>query len=300
MITNPVFSSYNSSLDILVSQENLKAHTQFLSTINPPRSYKNTESLVRCADYIARNFSDFGFKVSRQHYNDGGHSFQNIIAKYNPEKKERVILGAHYDVCGNFAGADDNASGVAGMIEIARLVAENQPVLEYGIDFVAYSTEEPPYFGTELMGSAVHADSVIKESLKMMIVLEMIGYYSSEANSQTYPIEALKYFYPSTADFIAIVGRTAEFSEVRRFKKNMISSCMTEVKSINTPVVFVGIDFSDHRNYWNRDMKAIMITNTAFYRNKNYHTANDTPETLDFDKMTEVVKGAYHGLINIQ
>ncbi len=301
-IVNPVFSKRNNEIKINIKQDALKKHVNFLCQSNPPRTFENTESLNKVADYIALNFVNCGFDTARQRYSDGTYDFQNIICQYLPEKEERVVLGAHYDVCGPFQGADDNASGVAGLLEIARLFSVEKPELEFGIDFVAYSTEEPPYFRSNAMGSAVHADFLKEEKVKvkLMVVLEMIGYFNEKPNSQQYPINALKNFYPTTADFIAIVGRTKEFSQVRNFKKNMIKSSDIKVESINTPVIFEGIDFSDHRNYWSRDMNAIMITNTSFFRNSNYHTEFDTPETLDFEKMTEVVKGCYYALVNLK
>lgn len=301
LIVNPVLVSLDKSIDIQISKDSLKKHVNFLCNHEYPRMYNNTATLQACANYVAEHFNSYGLKSSRQEYKDGSLAFENVIAKYQPEKEERVIVGAHYDVCGPYMGADDNASGVAGLLEIARLIAKNKPELDFGIDFVAYSTEEPPYFRTDLMGSAVHADSLIKNdvNVKLMVVLEMIGYYSDQENSQTYPIPALKYVYPSTANFIALVGRTKEFGALRKFKKCMIKAGDIPVKSISTPVIFEGIDFSDHRNYWSRDMKAIMVTNTSFFRNNNYHTAKDTPESLDFEKMTEVVKGVYFGLVNL-
>jgi len=301
IITNPVRASFDASIETGVNIDNLHKHVDFLCQMNPPRSFENTASLDSCADYILAQFHNYGYEVERQRYTDGTYDFQNVICQYKPDAEERVVLGAHYDVCGPYQGADDNASGVAGLLEIARLFSVNKPELDYGIDFVAYSTEEPPYFRSNLMGSAVHAQSVKDEgaNIKLMVVLEMIGYFNEAPKSQEYPIGALKAIYPTTADFIAVVGRTKEFTKVRNFKRNMMQAARIPVRSINTPVIFEGIDFSDHRNYWSRDMKAIMITNTSFFRNANYHTPYDTPETLDFDKMAEVVKGAYWGIVNL-
>lgn len=301
LIVNPVSAAFDSSIATTVQQTELEKHVDFLCGINPPRSFEQTASLNRCADYIALQFVNAGMPTERQHFEDGDYAFQNVIAKYHPEAKERVVLGAHYDVCGPYQGADDNASGVAGLLELARVFGEKKPELDYGIDFVAYSTEEPPYFRTNLMGSAVHAESLQQDSVqvKLMVVLEMIGYFNEEKGSQRYPVGALKHIYPTTANFIAVVGRTKEFGAVRRFKKHMMQAATLPVVSINTPIIFEGIDFSDHRNYWSRDMKAIMITNTSFFRSPYYHTSHDTPETLDFKKMTDVVKGAYWGITHL-
>lgn len=301
LVVNPVSATFDNNIQTAVETNELERHVDFLCAMDPPRSFEQTESLNKCADYIALQFVNAGLPTERQRYEDGAYSFQNVIAQYNPDAKERVVLGAHYDVCGPYQGADDNASGVAGLLELARVFAKNKPELEYGIDFVAYSTEEPPYFRTNLMGSAVHAESLKQDStnVKLMVVLEMIGYFSEDKGSQEYPIGALKGVYPTTANFIAVVGRTKEFGVVRTFKKKMMEASQLPVASINTPVIFQGIDFSDHRNYWSRGMKAIMITNTSFFRTPHYHTPNDTPETLDFEKMTEVVKGTYWAITHL-
>ncbi|MBI1185351.1 M28 family peptidase, partial [bacterium] len=298
----PVLSQYDKEKSPATEQQNLEKHVKFLCEIQPPQMFENTASLNACADYIAETLDGYGYKTERQPYSDGTYSFQNVIAKYQPNKKERVVLGAHYDVCGPYAGADDNASGVAGLLELARLLAINQPKLDYGIDIVAFSTEEPPYFRGDLMGSAVHALSMVDSNVtvKLMVVLEMIGYYSEEKKSQRYPLGVLNAIYPTKANFIAVVGRTKEFSEVRNFKAHMREAADIQIKSINTPVTFEGIDFSDHRNYWSRGMKALMITNTSFFRNGHYHSAEDVPQTLDFKKMNEVVKGTYQALINLK
>ena len=238
--------------------------------------------------------------MERQQYEVNGATYQNIIGSIGPETASRLIVGAHYDVCGEQAGADDNASAVAGLLEIARLIQVQQPELKQRIDFVGYTLEEPPYFGSKHMGSAVHAKSLNDNNIdvKGMICLEMIGYFSEEENSQDYPIGFLKWFYPNKGNFIAVIGKLGQGQVVRQVKKSMKQVADIDVRSINAPRSLVGIDFSDHRNYWKYDYPAVMINNTAFYRNKNYHETSDTIGTLDFDKMTEVVRGAYWAVVN--
>ena len=301
LVVNPVSVRYNPKLSVGADEEQLRTHVSFLTSVSPARSFENTNSLNQCADYISHHFEGLGFTPLRQHYTDEKYPFQNVVASYRPEEQKRVIIGAHYDVCGPFMGADDNASGIAGLLELAQLISKEQPNLDYGIDFVAYSTEEPPYFRGELMGSHVHAESVSsnRKNIKLMVVLEMIGYFSDEPNSQKYPIGLLGKIYPTTANFIALVGRANEFSAMRNFKTSFKAAGKIDVRSINSPVPFDGLDRSDHRNYWKFGMKAIMVTNTSFYRNTHYHTDSDTPETLNFHKMKEVVNGTYHALINL-
>ncbi|MBI3142601.1 MAG: M28 family peptidase [Bacteroidetes bacterium] len=303
LIVNPILATRKRNGAVGVSSPMLRKHVDYLCEVHPPRSYENTQSLKACASYIAEVLASYAYQVESQPYRDDNLLFENVIARYRPQEAQRVIVGAHYDVCGPYQGADDNASGVAGLLELARLVAHNKPELSFGIDFVAYCTEEPPYFRTDLMGSAIHADSLEKDErgqVMLMISLEMIGYYNERPNSQSYPLPILRWVYPTTANFIAVVGRMAERGPVRHFKKHMRQHCSMGVYSINTPLVFNGIDRSDHLNYWNRGMKAIMVTNTSFFRNHHYHTEGDTPDTLDFDRMEQVVGGVYKALVNLK
>lgn len=149
------------------------------------------------------------------------------------------------------------------------------------------------------MGSAVYADSMKKQKIpvRIMICLEMIGYFSDAKGSQKFPAPLLKLFYPSQGNFIAVVGKMDQISAVRRVKKAMQGSSVLPVFSINAPTFVQGIDFSDHRSYWQAGYDAVMITDTSFYRNPNYHTAKDTADTLDYDKMAMVVQGVYASVL---
>ena len=299
-ITNPVVPPTILKVYIPASQDRLYKDVEALTQIRPYRNYRNTASLDKAADYIKSEFDKLDCTVERQKYEAKGSEYQNIIASFGTEHSSRIIVGAHYDVCGNQDGADDNASAVAGLLEIARLIDKVKPKLKHRIDFVAYSLEEPPFFRTQKMGSAVHANS-LKEAgidIELMVCLEMIGYYSEEEGSQDYPIPFMKALYPDKGNFIAVIGKMGQIGTVRKIKRNMAAVANIDVKSINAPKVLQGIDFSDHRNYWANGYNAIMINNTAFYRNKNYHETSDTIETLDFEKMTQVVRGAYWAIIN--
>lgn len=283
---------------ISANADSLRKHVTELANITPPRSYAHPEGLLKASAYIQNVWKHQGWDVEIQNFNDGDRQFENVVVSYNAHLQDRVVVGAHYDVCGPFPGADDNASGIAGLLELTRMIKEQALDLPYGIDFVAYSTEEPPYFRSELMGSYVHAESLRKDSVKvkLMVVLEMIGYFSDEENSQSYPLSFLKWFYPTKANFIAFVGRTNELGTIRKLKRAYKKSTNIPVKSISTPFVFEGIDFSDHRNYWKMGYKAVMITDTSFFRNHHYHTAGDTPETLNYGKMVEVVNGLFNAM----
>lgn len=299
-IRNPVFFT-KTDITVASSRDRLYRDVKFMTEINPPRNYANTPSLNQVADYIRKEFDKLGEQVELQKYQVGDIEYKNIICSFGTQHEQRIIVAAHYDVCDDQPGADDNASGVAGVLEVARLIHELKPKLKYRIDLVAYSLEEPPHFRTQYMGSYVHAKSLAdaKANIKAMICLEMIGYYSDKPNSQQFPVEALKNLYPSTGNFIAVVGNMTEVGLVRNVKTSMQKASAVPVYSINAPDNIPGIDFSDHQNFWKFGFPAVMITDTAFFRNPNYHKRTDTIDTLDFGKMSEVVKCIYNAVINL-
>ncbi|WP_244543132.1 M28 family peptidase [Cellulophaga fucicola] len=202
-------------------------------------------------------------------------------------------MGAHYDVYGDQEGADDNASGVAGLLELARLLAKEK--LDYRIDFVAYTLEEPPFFRTEKMGSYVHANYLKENSItvKGMICLEMIGYYKDEANTQTCPIKEMSAIYGNRANFITVVQNEKSGNFGSKIENLMKKQKLIPTVSFKGSSLVTGVDFSDHLNYWNLNYPAVMITNTSFYRNKNYHTNKDSLETLNINKMSAVIQQLY-------
>ncbi len=167
------------------------------------------------------------------------------------------------------------------------------------IELVAYSLEEPPYFDTEHMGSYVHAKSLRDKNskVKFMISMEMIGYFTDRPDSQDFPAGFLGIFYPNAGNFIAVVSGFSSLGLVRDIKSKMIRSSNIDVRSMNAPQKAFGIGLSDHRNYWVFDYPAVMVTDTSFFRNKNYHEKTDTPDTLDYERMAEVVRGVF-GAIN--
>jgi hypothetical protein len=302
LLKNPVVGKVakHRVVDIPVSKDNLKTTVQFLTNTDKPRNYNNQAALNASASFIFAEFKKYGYEPEEQKYMVQNTEVKNIICSYGPKDAERIIVGAHYDVCGEQSGADDNASGIAGLLELARILKLNKPTLAYRIDFVAYTLEEPPFFRSSLMGSAVHAKYLHDNNIKVkaMICLEMIGFFSDKPKSQEYPVKALKAMYPTTGNFIAVVGKMGDGELTRHMKKYMKEGSLIGVESINAPESMTGIDFSDHLNYWEYNFPAIMITDTSFYRNKNYHEKTDTIDTLNFDKMEEVVKGVYFGLTN--
>lgn len=167
------------------TKENLYKHVKFLTSIYPYRNYKNLESLHQAANFIEEELKKTGLLTTRQAWEAEGNTYENIIASYQPEKTKRFIIGAHYDVYKEQPGADDNASSVAGLLEMARMLTESKIELTYGIDFVSFCLEEPPFFKKKEMGSYVHAESIggNNKGYLGMIALEMIGYYHEKEKS---------------------------------------------------------------------------------------------------------------------
>jgi hypothetical protein len=285
---------------VKVDIDSMKATVRFLADMNPPRNYKNISSMNRSAAFIKQKMESYGLRTEEQKFDVDDRTYVNIIGTVAAEKKSRIVVGAHYDVCDDQPGADDNASAVAGLLEIAHFAKEHEAELLYRMDFVAYALEEPPFFGTENMGSYIHAKSLrdANVEVKGMISLEMIGYFSDKHNSQEYPLALLKLFYPNKGNFIAVVGNFGSSGLVSHMEKHMKAASI-QVESLKAPASLTGVDFSDHRNYWNFGYEAVMITDTAFFRNPNYHNETDTFDTLDFNKMAEAVRGVCWALLRM-
>jgi hypothetical protein len=158
----------------------------------------------------------------------------------------------------------------------------------------AYANEEPPSFGTERMGSAVHARALADRGVRVriMISLEMIGAFSDARGSQAYPA-VVGWFHPSTGNFVAVVGKWGQGGAVRDVAAGMRAGSPLPLETLTAPTVFPGVDFSDHRSFWANGYDAVMVTDTAFFRNPRYHTPTDRPDTLDYARMAEVVKGVH-------
>ncbi len=265
-----------------------------------PRNYKNIETLNKVANYIKKELTKVSDTAFFQSYKVENNTYKNVIASIGTQHKERIVIGAHYDVFGNSDGADDNASGVAGMLQLARLLSKHKE-LKYRIDFVAYTLEEPPFFRTEKMGSFIHAKSLFDKniSVKGMICLETIGYYSSKTDSQEYPIKEMKHLYGTKGDFVSVIQNEKAKRFSNQLTESMKSGNKIKTISFKGSSSVQGVDFSDHLNYWEFNYDAVMITNTAFFRNKNYHTSNDKLETLDVRKMSLVIQQLYTSIVNL-
>lgn len=272
--------------------ENLYKHVAFLTSIYPYRNYKNLESLQKAAAYIEAVLKEIGFPSTRQQWQAKENTYENLIAQYQPQKTKRFIIGAHYDVYKEIPGADDNASSVAGLLEIARMLNNSVLELDYGIDFVFFCLEEPPFFKTKKMGSYIHAHSIANNGKDYigMIALEMIGYYGEEKQA-------------STDD--SIYKNQLVVSGLKKYDafNKKISQLLKAQGSIDSRRLSFADDYpnngpSDHRNYWPIQIPAAMVIGTGGHGNPHYHTPTDTIETLDFKVMTNAVGSIAHALFN--
>lgn len=273
------------------SAARLKQLVYKLSTDFPNRTFDNGTRLEGAAVYLESQLSGLGLQVESQRFRARGRSYRNLVVKLGPDTPEVMVVGAHYDVAGEQPGADDNASGVAGLVELVRLLKGQ--TFRQRVELVIYTNEEPPFFRTPYMGSAIHARSLAESGKRasLMLSLECIGYFSDEPGSQDHPVRLLNAIYPTTGNFISLVGFYQDGDIARQVKAAMKSASDLPVYSINAPGFVVGVDFSDHLNYWNEGYVGMMVTDTAFYRNKAYHTPQDTADRLDYRRMAKVVDG---------
>jgi len=278
-----------------VVMENLYKHIEYLSVRIGDRHLWKDGSLDNAADYIQSVLVTYGYDVWRQTYSCYGKSVSNLIAEKKGRDKRVVIIGAHYDTVPGSPGADDNASGLAGLLELARLHQES--VDRKSFIFAAFANEEPPCFGSHHMGSMVYARHLREQRVpvEVMISLEMIGYFRREP-IQGYPLPFMRFFYPKTADFIGVVGNLTSRKYVSFFKKGIRKYSNINSSSLTAPGFFGGINLSDNYAFWRHGYRAVMITDTSFFRNQHYHLETDTIDTLNFDRMAEVVKGLHHTL----
>lgn len=275
--------------------ERLREWVSYLAGTIGCRPATRPDLLHAVAERIAESFQESGFAVIRQTVPSHRAILANIIAAPgNPEHYEGdqplLIVGAHYDTVSRSPGADDNGSGVAGLLELARLLAVDTPP---GLRLVAFCPEEPPAYRTKAMGSYLYAQSLKKAKTPVagMICLEMIGFFSDAPGSQSYPLPFMNTFYPNCGNFIAMVGNLRSIPWTRKVKNAFARATDLPVQTLNGPALMVGIDFSDHWSFNKFGYPALMVTDTAFYRNPHYHLASDTPDTLDYVRAAQVVTG---------
>ncbi|MDO8438274.1 MAG: M28 family peptidase [Nitrosomonadaceae bacterium] len=277
--------------------DRLRGHVSHLALEIGQRNIFHPQALHAAADYIRSEWSAQGYAVNSQRYQAREVESENLevsrIGKTKPQ--EIVLVGAHYDTVKGSPGADDNASGIAALLELSRLFVSVET--ERTLRFVAFANEEPPFFFWGQMGSAVYAKTAKAhgEKIRLMISLEMLGAYSDQPGSQGYP-PFLKHFYPDQGNFIAMVSNRASREELRQLVAAFQAHSDFPVESLATFEFVPGVAWSDHLSFWRQGYPAVMVTDTAFYRNAAYHSAADTPEKLNYPAMARVVAGLFHAL----
>lgn len=252
--------------------------------------------MTATAGYIESQLKTLQLNVTRETFDVRGQPTDNVIVNIpgTSRPNEIVILGAHYDSTSTTPGADDNGSAVAVLIEVARLLAKATP--RRTIRLVSFACEEAPYFHTGEMGSLVHARGCTQrgENVVGMLCLEMVGYFVDEPMSQRLPPAIpkwLRWLFPSRGNFLAAVGNPRSWKLCWKFRRGFKRGTRFPLFSIVLPESIPEIHLSDHRAFWTEGFPALMLTDTSFLRNPNYHQWTDTPETLDYDRMAEVTLG---------
>jgi Zn-dependent M28 family amino/carboxypeptidase len=280
-------------MDRDVIRANLTKHLHYLSVTLGDRSIYRPETLKAAEDYVFQQFAALGYTPRRQTFIYMKEKVSNVIAgDENPDGY--YILGAHFDTVSGTPGADDNASAVAVLLEVARL-ARNLPRPKPWA-FIGFTCEEPPAFFTPCMGSRVYAKEARRQSAKIlgMLCLEMVGYYSQAPDSQSLPLPLRLMGYPTTGNFIGLVSDRRSKPLLTRLEAAIKGGCRLPAVTLAVPLgghILPEVRLSDHANFWDEGYPAIMLTDTAFMRNLHYHGPGDVMDRLDLEAMTELSLG---------
>ena len=278
-----------------VSPERLRRDVEHLAVGLSPRDARHGENLDRAADWIADEFRRAGLAVELQDYDLPEGRFRNVVGfRFGLEQGEPVrVLGAHYDAWGEGPAADDNASGVAVLLELVRTMPVMRP--RRSQYFVAFGTEEPPFFATPSMGSHVFARSLRERGVEvdLMAALDLVGYYTDEPRSQRFPFVGMGLLYPRAGNFVAVVGDLSSGSILQRMRLAMAQTTDLDVRTLRGPRRMAGVMWSDHWSFRQLGYPGVLVTDTAFLRYPWYHTGQDTPDRLDYERMAELVRGLH-------
>ncbi len=286
-------------IDREVTIDRLKAHLRSLTVEIGERSVQRPENLKRAEEYISSFYHDIGISVHTEPYSCRGLTVANVVAEINFKKNpsRHFLLGAHYDSVSGTVGADDNGSAVAVQLETARYLAslKSSQNLDLSVRFVSFVFEEPPFFDTPYMGSRIYATKAkdMGEKIDGMICLEMVGYTCHEPGCQSYPFPLMFFNYPETGNFIGIVGNLGSRDLTRSLFNAFERNPRLPVIKLTVPLggwLMPSIRLSDHSPFWDYGFKAVMITDSAFFRNPHYHRPSDTMEKLDYSFMAELVQ----------
>lgn len=279
--------------------ERLRNHVRTLTQTIGERSVLLPHNLEKTRAYIEKFYQDIGLPVHCEPYGYRNFTVSNVVAQISfcDRPTKHFILGAHYDSVAGTVGADDNASAIAVQLETARhlKMLTDHEKLDLVVKCVSFPLEEPPTFGTRHMGSSVYAYNARerKEPIDGMICLEMVGYTCHQRGCQDYPFPLMLFDYPKQGDYIGIVGNFASRSFTAALFRAFSQNPDLPVVKLTVPVggfLLPSVRLSDHTSFWHRGYKAVMVTDTAFYRNPHYHRTSDTMDKLDFDFMAQLVK----------
>src|SRR6266480_3669469 len=272
-------------------REELRADVQKLAGEIGERNMWHYAELNAAADFIENSFSRTGLHPRRDSYELRGQACHNLETEIPGARPEIILIGAHYDSVFGSPGANDNGSGVAATLALARRFAGKKT--EHTLRFVAFVNEEPPYFLSGEMGSLVYARRCKErgDKISAMISLETIGYFSDAPNSQTYPSPGLGLFYPKIGNFIGFVSNVHSRALLRRVIALFRKHAKIPSEGASLPAFIPGVSWSDQWSFWQQGYPAIMVTDTAPFRYPYYHSSNDTPDKLDYDRFTLVVSG---------
>jgi Peptidase family M28 len=269
----------------------LRADVEKLAGDIGERNEFHYAELRTAADHIEHSFSAAGLLPRRQRYEMRGHTYDNIEVEIRGDLPQIVLVGAHYDSVFGAPGANDNGSGVAAVLALARRFSGKH--FQRTLRFVAFVNEEPPYFQTPEMGSFVYAQRCKErgDEISAMISLETIGYFSDAPHSQTYPLPGVNAFYPTTGNFIGFVGNVQSRTLLRRVIALFREHGKIPSEGAAFPALVPGVSWSDQWSFWQHGYPGIMVTDTAPFRYPHYHAASDTPDKLDYDRFALVVSG---------
>lgn len=272
--------------------QHLQLHVEQLAGQIGERNVWRPQALHAAADYIRDAWRQLGYEVRAQGYDVEGVRSENLEIEIHggARASEIVLVGAHYDSVMGSPGADDNAAGVAALLEIARLLSGMKP--ERTLRLVAFVNEEAPFFYSGEMGSKVYASAARErnDDIHMMLSLEMLGCYSDALGSQSYP-SFLRWFYPNRGNFIGFVSNLKSRRALKELARAFAANSDFPYETLASPAFVPGVAWSDQISFWQEDYQGVMVTDTAFYRYPHYHRASDTPEKLDYDRMARVVEG---------
>lgn len=278
----------------------LRRHVQALAGDIGERHVRRPAALAAAASYVRREFEALGYLVTAQTYrvNDIDCDNLEVVIPGAARPEEIILVGAHYDTVEGSPGADDNASGVAGVLELARLLRGAR--LARTVKLVAFVNEEPPFFFWGEMGSKVYAEAARRrgDDIRVMLSLEMLGCYSDMQGSQLYP-PLLRWFYPDRGNFIAFVSNLGSRARLREVVAEFRANSDFPAEQLASPAFVPGIAWSDQLSFWRQGYPAVMVTDTAFYRYAHYHSPLDTPEKLFYPEMARVVTGLGRALLQL-